>query len=86
MYVSGKYDLEGILDGFWVGFGTPESSIFACFGRQNRSKNCNVCRKSKNSNFKGARAIHESATGYVIASVGENLRGGITPFMFNYHN
>jgi len=31
-------DFEGILDGFWEGFGRPKSLIFAFFSRKNGSK------------------------------------------------
>ena len=38
MHVLWDIDFEGILDGFWEGFGRPKSSIFAIFSRKNGSK------------------------------------------------
>ena len=38
MYVLWDIDFEGILNGFWEGFGRPKSMIFAFFSRKNGSK------------------------------------------------
>ena len=38
MQVLWDIDFEGILDGFWEGFGRPKSMIFAIFSRKNGSK------------------------------------------------
>ena len=37
-HVFWDIDFEGILDGFWEGFGRPKSMIFAIFSRKNGSK------------------------------------------------
>ena len=38
MQVLWDIDFEGILNGFWAGFGQPKSMIFAFFSRKNGSK------------------------------------------------
>ena len=38
MQVLWDIDFEGILNGFWEGFGRPKSMIFAFFSRKNGSK------------------------------------------------
>ena len=38
MQVLWDIDFEGILNGFWDGFGRPKSMIFAFFSRKNGSK------------------------------------------------
>ena len=74
MQVLWDIDFEGILDGFWEGFGRPKSMIFAIFSRKNGSKKQEDFWKAKKSHFEASRA-NCGRSAAVRAGPGEGIKG-----------
>ena len=73
-HVFWDIDFEGILGGFWDGFGRPKSMIFGVFSRKNGRKKQEDFRKAKKLHFEASEA-NCGRSAAVRAGPGEGTKG-----------
>ena len=83
MHVLWDIDLEGILGGFWEGFGRPKSMIFAFFREKMEAKNKMIFGRQKNRILRPHEQIADEVRQSVRVRGKEILRMGVGPFARN---